>query len=342
MPLIDAHLDLAYNAWHHKTNLHIPALQRPANVEGLPTVSIPDLRAAGAMLICSTIFCLPEGSTIDGHPTAGYRNAAEARAQAIPQLQWYQDEIKAGTFRFVRTAADLPSASPADSEPIPTILLMEGADPITDLNDLPFWHDAGVRMVGMAWKRTRYCGGTDAPGPLTADGIALAKALDRLGIIHDATHLSEESFWRLLDVTTGPVAASHSNCRGIVGADPICRHLTDDMVKAIAARGGVIGAVMYEKFFLPSTIFKTRRGTMNDVIDHIDRICQLTGSANHVGIGSDMDGGFDRNQIPVEMQTSADLPKFAEPLARRGYSQADIDAILYGNWLNFFRTNLPS
>jgi membrane dipeptidase len=333
MLIVDAHLDIAFNVTRGR-DPRMPAAQQPIAEKEIATVGLPDLRAGGVGLICATIFCYPAGS---GEGGAGYTNGEEARAQALPQLKWYQDRIDEGLMRFVRSPDELPQ-KPDDR--LATILLLEGADAMRSPADVNEWFDAGLRIVGLAWKRTRFAGGTGAPGPLTTEGRALVQELDRLGIIHDTSHLAEESFWQLLDVSRGPVIASHSNCRAIVGEGD--RHLTDDMIRAIAQRGGVIGINFYDKFLIPKSEQGKRRATLSDVVAHVKRICELTGSANHVGIGTDMDGGLGREQIPQEIQTSEDLPRVAEALSTAKFSDQDVLGIMGSNWMRFFQQHLPA
>jgi membrane dipeptidase len=221
------------------------------------------------------------------------------------------------------------------------IMLLEGADPIRTPDDLRAFHARGLRMVGLAWKRTRYAGGTGEPGPLTSDGIALVRAMDGLGIVHDISHLAEESFWQLLEITPQPVVASHSNCRAIVGDDPGQRQLSDEMIKAITRRGGVIGINFFEKFLLPAEEYKKRRATLADVVKHVRHICDLAGSAEHVAIGTDMDGGFGREQIPEELRDAGDLGRVGEALASAGFGDGQVAGVLGGNWVRYFRANLP-
>jgi membrane dipeptidase len=223
--------------------------------------------------------------------------------------------------------------------PLGAILLLEGADALRTPEDVKEWFDAGMRIVGLAWRRTRFAGGTGAPGPLTAKGIALVRELDHFGIIHDTSHLAEESFWELLDLTGGPIIASHSNCRSIVGEGD--RHLSDEMIKAIAQRGGVIGINFFDKFLLPKDEYGNRRATLNDVVNHIKHICDLTGSAKHVGLGTDMDGGLGREQIPVEIQTSGDFLRLAEAFSMVDIADPDIERLIGMNWIEFFRSALP-
>ncbi len=157
-------------------------------------------------------------------------------------------------------------------------------------------------------------------------------------MIHDASHLAEESFWHLLDVSGGPVIASHSNCRAIVPTD---RQLSDAMIHAIVARDGVIGINFYDRFLLPPDQQGKRRATLEDVVHQIDYLCQLTGSADHVGIGTDMDGGLGREQIPQQIVSSADLPKLAKALSEAGFDHQSIRNVMGENWLRFFRRHLP-
>jgi membrane dipeptidase len=328
MLIVDAHLDLAYNAVRGRA-VERPARQQTVDDQGTPTVGLPDLRTGGVDLVCATIFCHP-----DEEEEPGYRTPDEAHDQLLAQLQWYQRMESAGEMAFVRSADQLEN-----SRALPrAILLLEGADPIRDESDLRMLFDAGLRIVGLAWHRTRFAGGTRAPGPLTPLGVQLLPMLDRLGIIHDTSHLAEESFWQLLDLSAGPVIASHSNCRAIVPTD---RQLSDQMIRALASRGGVIGINLYEKFLLPPQEHVYRRATLEDFVRHIRHICDLSGDAAHVGLGTDMDGGFGREKIPAEIETSADLPRLGEALSTARFGDEQIAAILGGNWLRFFSQRLP-
>jgi membrane dipeptidase len=215
---------------------------------------------------------------------------------------------------------------------------MEGADALRSPDDVREWFDAGLRIVGLAWRGTRMAGGTGEPGPLTDEGRQIVAALDQHGIIHDASHLAEQSFWELLDRSAGPVMASHSNARAIVPTD---RQLSDDMIKAVAARGGVIGINFYDKFLLPPAQHKTRRATLRDLTAHVKHMTDLLGDATHLGLGSDMDGGFGMEHIPEEIRTSADLPRIATALADAGFNDTDVRNIMGDNWLRFFREKLP-
>jgi membrane dipeptidase len=336
MFLADAHLDLSYNADRGR-DVRRPASEQPTIGDEIATVGLPDLNAGGVGLICATIFCLPASAAIAGDPR-GYRDADEARERALGQLDWYRRCIGDGLIRFVRTSTDLPVVGTPTSPAQAAILLLEGADPLRSNSDVLAWFEAGLRIVGLAWKRTRFAGGTGEPGPLTAEGVALVHELDRFGIIHDTSHLAEQSFWQLLESTNGPVIASHSNCRAIVPTD---RQLSDDMIRALVKRGGVIGINFFDKFLLSPDEYGKRRASLADVVRHVKHMCDLAGSATQVGIGTDMDGGLGRDQIPQEIGTSADLPRVGEALSSAGFGDAEIAGILGENWLRFFARNLP-
>ena len=329
MFIVDAHLDLAYNAIDRGRDVTRPAREQPKWENEVATVGLPDLHAGGVGLICATIFCSPRK----------YVTADQARSVALTQLDWYRRQIDDGRLAFVRRANELPGDTGVPRvPPVPAILLLEGADALRSPDEVPEWFEAGLRIVGLAWQRTRAAGGTDNPGPLTAEGRALVNAFDAAGIIHDASHLADESFWQLMDLASGSVMASHSNCRAIVPTD---RHLSDQMIKAIAARGGVIGINFYDQFLMRPHEYKKRKCTLADLIAHIQHMADLLGTAKHIGLGTDMDGGVGRDDIPQELTTAADLPRVAEGLSSTGFSDDDVTGIMSGNWLRFFARALP-
>ena len=201
-------------------------------------------------------------------------------------------------------------------------------------------HARGLRAVGPAhYGPGRYAQGTDATGGLGPQGRALLQEMERLNIILDATHLCDDSFWEALDHFHGPVWASHNNCRALVNHN---RQYSDDQIRALAARGAVIGAALDAWMMVPNWVrgHSTPLGlhcNLEVAIDHIDHICQLTGSAQHVGIGTDLDGAFGREQCPYDLETIADLQKLPALLAKRGYTASDVEGMLHGNWLRFLK-----
>ena len=340
MLIADAHLDLAWNSTRGR-DVTRPAAEQPFLDNETATVGLPDLVRGSVGLICATIFCMPNKPAAPA--PGGYDDHAGALAQARAQLAVYDDLFARRKLRRVTTAADLPAAA---GDPPAAVLLMEGADAMTLAAesadaDAAAWFAAGVRMVGLAWGRTRYSGGTNEPGPLTADGRRLVAKLDAAGMIHDASHLAFESLDEVLDLAAGPICASHSNAVAVIGENLKQRHFEDRHIRAVIARGGVIGTVLYDRFLLPPAELEKRRATLADVVRHVDHVCQLAGDCEHVGLGSDLDGGFGRERVPVELQTAADLPRLADALSAAGYADADVAKVMGGNWLNFFRRSLP-
>lgn len=327
MPIFDAHLDLSMN-FRRGRDITRPARQQPRIENEIATVGLPDLRQGHVTHVCATIFCEP---ALDGRP--GYRDADEAFAEAMAQI---------GIYRDLEQRALMRRGLDRHAEPSYTryLLLLEGADAIRNADDVHALAQAGVQIVGLAWRATRHAGGTGAPGPLTPLGRQTLPQLDAAGMIHDVSHLAEQSFWDLLDLAQRPVIASHSNCRAIVGQDPGARHLSDEMIRALIARRGIIGINVYDRFLLPHDEYGKRRVALADVIAHIRRVCDIAGDVHHVGLGTDMDGGLGREQIPVEIETSANLPRVGEALRNAGFSDADVNAILFDNWYAFFSTHL--
>ena len=161
--------------------------------------------------------------------------------------------------------------------------------------------------------------------------------MEKAGIVLDLTHLADQAFWEALDNFSGPVLASHNNCRALV---PHQRQFTDEQLNAIIARNGVVGAALDAWMLYPDWIKGETNPavlTLEAVANHIDHVCQLAGSTRHAAIGSDLDGGYGTEQTPGDLDTIADLQKLDGLLRTKGYKTEDIEAIFHGNWLRFFR-----
>lgn len=330
--LIDGHLDLAWNAAQGRDlTLGLEALRAADPVPGeTATVTFGELRAAGTRVCFGTLFALPHTRENPG----GYTDHAGARAQALAQLEQYRRWEDAGHVRLLRTgaevAAHLAAAPPAGGEaPLGVVLLMEGADPVRDAGDLGFWVDSGVRVIGPAWGRTRYAGGTDAPGPLTDAGRELVTAMRELGVTLDASHLDDAAFWEALELLETRVIATHVNSRARV---PGNRHLTDGMARAVAAAGGVIGLVFLSPFITPGWTPGQPRAGLEALAAHAAHYAGLVGW-EHVGLGSDLDGGFGREKAPAGVERYRDVGRLLEhlpPGARAG--------VAGGNWARWLTT----
>lgn len=339
--IIDGHEDLAYNAVDLSRNLlgSVADIRQqegmiPAHGEGTATVSLPAMRQADVRIVFSTIFTYPAVSTVSVVPP-GYHSSEEAFQRARAQINFYHRLQQNGEATLVCDQESLDAVVHQQS-PLPGLcLLMEGADPIRTPADLEWFVERGVRITGLSWKGTRYAGGTGAPGPLTDLGRELLHEMDRLGVVLDVSHLAEEAFWQAMTEYKGCVIASHANCRSLVPGE---RQLSDDMIKAIAERDGVIGLVCYNRFIRADWHSGDSKMGVNldDLRRHADHLATLVG-VRHIGLGTDLDGGIGREVVPREIDTIADLPRFADVLAQAGYHQEDINAIMGDNWLRVLR-----
>ena len=272
-----------------------------------------------------------------------YAGQTGAHAAAAAQLAYYRLMERTGWITVIGTAEELDahmdawSESP-ESQPLGIILSMEGCDPITEPDETEYWKNAGLRAAGFAhYGLSHYAGGTGTKGPLTEKGIRLLSEFERLGLAVDVTHLSDRSFDETLDRFGGAVLASHHNCRRFV---PDQRQLSDGQIKKLLSRDAVIGMafdawMLYEGWVRGET--SPEVVAMAVIANHIDHICQKAGDAKHVGIGSDLDGGFGYEQTPDDVKSIADLQHLADILSKRGYSDDDIEYIFNGNWIRFFR-----
>lgn len=363
MLIFDAHLDMAWNAIEWNRDLMAPVStirefeQNFQNIiPGECTVSWRELHQGHVGLTISTL--LPRLHRKD-KPLTFYQSLEAAYGSAMGQLHYYKAMCAAGVLREISDKAVLDahvaewetytrSRSVPNSDvpgqkgapPIGYILSMEGSYPILSPGQIPEWYAAGLRILGPAhYGPNPYCHGTGSEGGLREHGPALLKEMDQVGMLLDATHLADQSFWEALEIFQGPVLASHHNCRTLVNRD---RQLSDDMIKALIQRGAVIGAAFDAWMLTPGwTIGVTKPAdtdcTLETVVDHIDHVCQLAGNAKHAALGTDLDGGFGKEQSPKDLETISDLHRIAGILEKRGYSPEDVEGVMYKNWVNFFR-----
>ena len=354
MLIVDAHLDLAWNAlqWERDLLLSVYTIrtqedQMAGRGRAKGTVALPEMRRGRVALSFATMLARSTGipaSHLD------YRSPTQAYGIARGQLAYYRALEQEGHVRVITDLAGLDrhiaeweaweaaDGDPDEAPPLGFVLSMEGADPILNPGQLEEWWEAGLRLLGIThYGPGRYAGGTGTELGLTELGPPLLAEMERLGVLLDLTHCSDQAFWQALERYHGPVLASHNNCRALV---PHQRQFSDDQLRAIIQRDGVIG-VAFDAWMLQPGWVKgesTNEGVfIAHVVDHIDHICQLAGDSRHVGIGTDLDGGFGREQSPCDLDTIADLQRLPELLAERGYEEADIAAILHGNWIRLLR-----
>jgi membrane dipeptidase len=352
MLIVDAHLDLSMNALEWNRDLTKPVAEINAREKGLTdkpdrgnaVVSLPELRKGNIGLVVATQiarYVAPDNML------PGWHSPEQAWAQTQGQLAWYQamefagEMVQINNLQSLKKHLDLwNNSSPAENKPVGYILSLEGADSILSMQHLEKAYQDGLRAIGPAhYGPGRYAQGTDATGYMGPKGHKLLREMERLNIILDATHLCDDSFWEALAHFNGAVWASHNNCRALVNHN---RQFSDEQIKALIDRGAVIGGAMDAWMMVPGwergkSDPKAMNCNLNAVIDHLDHICQLASNCLHVGIGSDLDGAFGREQCPYDLETIADLQKLKELLEVRGYSYADIENILHGNWLRFLK-----
>ena len=350
MLIFDAHLDLAMNAleWNRDLTRPIDEIRlREAQLTDKPdrgkgTVCLPEMRRGGIGLCVATQiarYVKPKNAL------PGWHSPEQAWAQSQGQLAWYRAMEEAGEMVQIRDAASLERhlqvwSHPLANTPVGYILSLEGADSMITPRYVERSYADGLRALGPAhYGPGTYAQGTDATGGLSVRGRELLREIERLNIILDVTHLCDDSFWEALDHFQGALWASHSNVRTLT---PHNRQFADDQIRELIQRGAVIGAALDAWMMIPdwvrgkSTPEKTRL-KLERIIDHIDHVCQIAGNALHSGIGSDLDGGFGREQSPGDLNTIADLARIPELLAKRGYSPTDVDRIMSGNFLAFLR-----
>jgi membrane dipeptidase len=348
LPLVDGHLDLAENVTLFGRDLTLSIAERRASEKltyGQATVSLPEMERGGIAVACATVTpgFLTADVGEDFEPrSALYSTLEEAEAQALTQIALYESWERQGRVRLLKSVGDLEDHLQlwrSDRKP-GLVMLMEGADPIVHVSDLPRWWQRGLRMIGLTYGDTQYgrgvAGGSTAfkKGGLTPPGFALLGQMAELGFIWDIAHLAEDGVWQGLDLQFPRVCASHANARAFIPTD---RQLSDNVIRAVGERGGVIGLVLYNRFLEPawkkdSSIQVTLK---QHLAQHARHIADVAGWSC-VGIGSDLDGGFGLEQSPVEINSIADLYKIGSVVP------ADVGAaVLSTNWLDFFRKSLP-
>ncbi len=359
MLIFDAHLDLAWNAidWNRDLRLPVADIRRhereagmTGKARGCNTVSFPELRRGQVGLFIATLLA----RHVDGGPTPyvqRYTSMEAAYAATHGQMAYYRVLEAEGLLRWIKDGPGLArhveswqgklgKNGHADDEPLGFILSMEGADPVLSPRQVEEWYAAGLRIIGPAhYGVSPYAHGTGTEGGLFPDGPELLKEMQRVGMILDVTHLADQAFDEALDIYQGPVLASHHNCRTLV---PNQRQLSDEQIKRLIGRGAVIGTaldawMMYPGWVRGETTPEKAGVKLEVMVDHIDHVCQLAGNHRHAAIGTDLDGGFGREQSPVDLDTIADLQRVPDMLRKRGYKEPAIEAILSGNWVRFFR-----
>ncbi|MEE3233873.1 MAG: membrane dipeptidase [Candidatus Latescibacterota bacterium] len=345
MLLFDAHLDLAMNAleWDRNLELEIKDLRaleenmsEPGRARG--TTTLPEMRSGEVFLSVVTVI----SRTARPGLSTGTASQEISCARARGQLAYYR-LLESQRKAHIITRSDQITAHKSDWENsngenrLGFIISMEGADPIVWPEQVHEWYNLGLRQVSLShYGVSTYSHGTGTVGGVTKSGINLLKEMEKAKIALDLTHLADKAFWEALDNFGGRVLASHNNCRRLV---PNQRQFTDEQIRAIINRDGVIGSALDAWMLHPNWIRGESQPAMvslSDVSEHIDHVCQLAGTTQHAAIGSDLDGGYGTEQTPCDLNTIADLQKLQGLLAEKGYKQKDIESIFHGNWIRFY------
>ncbi len=351
MLIIDSHLDLAFNALQLNRDLALPAATVRTHDSvahhdsfGACTTTFPELRRGQVGIVFGTVMSRLDPN--DRWTRTGMYTQDQCYAVGRGHAAYYQVLERQGFLRFIRNTQDLDQMvaawkNPQADTPFGLVLAMESADPILGPDHVEEWRQLGLKVVSIShYGVSAYSHGTGTEGGLLPTAKPLLDALRAARIIVDMTHLTDQAHWEVLACYEGPVCASHHNCRALV---PGQRQLSDEMIRSIAERGGVIGTALDAWMLDPGWKRKTpanqqrTAATLETVADHIDHIAQLMGTARHCGIGTDLDGGYGQEQSPRDLSTIADLQHLAPILSRRGYSTADVEGILAGNWIRLLR-----
>jgi membrane dipeptidase len=326
--IVDAHEDIAYNMLSFGRDYTRSAAEtrrveedtgsQAPEYTGQSLLGWPEYQRGRVAVVFSTLFATPARRKTDPGESQAYADYNQAHRVYRTQLDTYRElaDRHPEQFQFITRRAHLESVladwsdASRENHPVGLVALMEGAEGVRNPSELDEWWEAGLRMIGLAWAGTRFCGGTRDPGPLTDDGRALLAAMAEFGFTLDLSHMDVLSALQSLDFYEGPIIASHANAAALLPGYDGNRLLPDEIIRGLIA--------------------------------HIDYICQMAGDARHVGLGSDFDGGFGLGAVPFEIDTIADLQKLVPILKGKGYNDEAVAAVLGENWLRHLRTTLPT
>jgi membrane dipeptidase len=329
--IVDSHNDFATG---------IAARRAGGVFDSLATYWVPQFQAGGVALVVAPIWIsslfVPEG----------------ALRRAIVVIDGLCREIEACSeqIELVCSWADIDRVHAAGK--VGVLLAFEGAEPLGhDLAALRLFYAAGLRMMSLTWSRRNAFGDgaweNASRGGLTRLGRQAVAEMNRLGIVVDVSHASDQTARDVLEIAEGPVIASHSNARAL-REHP--RNMPDDLLRAVARTGGVIGVTAVPSFI------SDRPATIAAWVDHLEHVVEVAG-IEHVGIGADFieevraAGGilevsawapdFGPEMAPFEgMVGPPDLPALTAELQRRGFSTADLTRVFHDNYFRVFRTVL--
>ncbi|MGB4595428.1 MAG: membrane dipeptidase [Anaerolineaceae bacterium] len=360
MPLfLDAHQDLAWNMQllgrDYRRSVHeTRALEVGSpilDLTGNTLLGLPEYNQAGVAWVFGTLFAAPFNPNKPNEQFPGYQSPTEAHQRYMSQLDFYHAYTSEhpDTYRLITKRSELHAHTalwqPSNDQlkPVGLIPLMEGAEGIISLDELPEWWQKGVRIIGLAWHGNQYCGGSRQPGPLTQAGHDLIDSMAEIGFVLDLSHMDESGAFQCLERYPGPIIASHANVSALVKGYTGNRLLSNDLIRAMFQRDAVIGVIPSNPFLNQNWREDGGKSaiSLKLLANQIDYLCQMAGDARHVGIGTDFDGGFGVEDEPAEIDSIADLPKILPLLSDFGYQNLDLEAIASGNFLRVLELALP-
>ncbi len=330
----DGHLDLAYLAEHGRDLMQRAEIcggsLQPAAVT-FPALEMGNVRGAFATIFVQRRVRAAEAELHGEEAMEGpwcFESAEEAYAACLRQFARYELWDELGLIHL----ATGPRRRAKGEESPEVVLLLEGAAGVRSVAGFQEFYEAGVRIVALSWNEgTRWSGGDRSGGDVTTEGLELIAELDRLGCVHDVSHLSEAAFWTLMERATGRKIASHSNCRALLpGKKYPERNLSDAQIKALVQVGGVIGINLFSPFLVSGE--PARRAGIADVLRHLRHFEEITGRRDFLALGSDFDGGYGRTSWADKLDGPELLPRLGDTLAAEGWSDAEIERFAWGNW----------
>ncbi len=359
MLIVDAHQDFAWNMLTFDRDYTLSAADIRLREQGtmVPTyngdtlLGWPEYQKGRIALIFATLFATPLRASFGAWDTQTYTDPEQAHLFYSAQLDTYHRlaDDHPDKYCLVLDQEDLKTVlaswqqGEVGSPPVGLIPLMEGAEGIRHPAELETWWQRGLRIIGPAWRGTRFCGGTREPGPLTRQGHALLEGMTAYGFSLDLSHMDEIAVLQALDIYPGRIIATHANAKALLKDTQSNRFLSDRVIQGLLERQGIIGVVPFNPFLVEGWRPPDGRQAVGlaHLVAQIDHICQIAGNAHHVGIGSDFDGGFGLQYTPFEFDTIADLSKLVPLLAEKGYTEEQIAAVMGQNWVQFLSQTLP-
>jgi membrane dipeptidase len=310
-PIIDGHCDALYKLWkNERLNFN--------ELSGDLHVSLPELRQSGVALQSFALYIPP----------------------TVPRPQMFYETLKCIQIFYqqvIRNEEELYVIQKADDlnrigqGKIGALLTLEGLDPVIgDSLYLQTLYRLGVRSIGFTWNQANLAAdgvGESRGGGLTDWGKEVVGLCNSLGMMLDVSHLSENGFWQMMELSSKPLMASHSNVYDLC---PHPRNLKADQIEALIGSDGMIGVTFVPMFVHPTN------PSIDVLLRHIEYICER-GGADRLGLGSDFDG---ITTTLEGLESSGRYPNLVDRLLKL-YPESIVEGICYKNWLKFYDQQLP-